>query len=90
MDKNKQLAIVQTSNQDTPLSMGQTPLIGIDVWEHAYYLKYQNTAPGVRSSVPKRDQLGLEPPTGIAASPDNATPRTAHTRAAAGGGLHIR
>ena len=45
LDKNKQLAIVQTSNQDTPLSMGQTPLVGIDVWEHAYYLKYQNKRP---------------------------------------------
>jgi Fe-Mn family superoxide dismutase len=45
LDKNKQLAIVQTSNQDTPLSTGQTPLVGIDVWEHAYYLKYQNRRP---------------------------------------------
>ena len=45
VDKNKQLAIVQTPNQDSPLSMGQTPIIGIDVWEHAYYLKYQNRRP---------------------------------------------
>jgi superoxide dismutase, Fe-Mn family len=42
LDQNKQLAIVPTSNQDTPLSMGHTPLACIDVWEHAYYLKYQN------------------------------------------------
>jgi len=39
------LAIVSTANQDSPLSDGQTPLLGIDVWEHAYYLKYQNRRP---------------------------------------------
>ena len=39
------LAIVGTANQDTPLSDGQTPLVGVDVWEHAYYLKYQNKRP---------------------------------------------
>lgn len=38
----KQLKIEPTANQDTPLSSGKTPLLGIDVWEHAYYLKYQN------------------------------------------------
>ena len=42
LDQSKRLAIVPSPNQDTPLSMGQTPLLGIDVWEHAYYLKYQN------------------------------------------------
>lgn len=36
------LAIVSTPNQDTPLSDGSTPVLGLDVWEHAYYLKYQN------------------------------------------------
>ena len=36
------LAIVSTANQDNPLSEGLTPYMGIDVWEHAYYLKYQN------------------------------------------------
>lgn len=36
------LKIESTPNQDTPLSSGQTPLLGLDVWEHAYYLKHQN------------------------------------------------
>ncbi len=36
------LAIVDTPNQDSPLMDGKTPILGLDVWEHAYYLKYQN------------------------------------------------
>ncbi len=40
--KGNGLAIFSTANQDNPLSEGSTPLMGIDVWEHAYYLKYQN------------------------------------------------
>ena len=39
------LAVESTPNQDTPLSSGKTPLLGVDVWEHAYYLKYQNRRP---------------------------------------------
>jgi superoxide dismutase, Fe-Mn family len=39
------LAVVSTPNQDTPLMEGDTPLLGVDVWEHAYYLKYQNRRP---------------------------------------------
>ncbi len=39
------LAVVSTANQDSPISSGQTPLLGVDVWEHAYYLKYQNKRP---------------------------------------------
>jgi Fe-Mn family superoxide dismutase len=39
------LTIMTTANQDSPLSQGKKPVIGIDVWEHAYYLKYQNRRP---------------------------------------------
>jgi Fe-Mn family superoxide dismutase len=39
------LAVVTTANQDNPLSQGMTPVMGLDVWEHAYYLKYQNRRP---------------------------------------------
>ena len=39
------LAVATTANQDSPVSDGQTPLLGCDVWEHAYYLKYQNKRP---------------------------------------------
>src|SRR5690606_5409772 len=40
-----QLKVESTANQDTPLSEGRTPILGLDVWEHAYYLKYQNRRP---------------------------------------------
>jgi Fe-Mn family superoxide dismutase len=44
VDKGK-LIVESTPNQDTPLSEGRTPILGVDVWEHAYYLKYQNRRP---------------------------------------------
>jgi Fe-Mn family superoxide dismutase len=42
---NGQLAVISTPNQDSPLMEGKTPVLGVDVWEHAYYLKYQNRRP---------------------------------------------
>jgi len=39
---NKKLEIMSTANQDSPLSLSKTPVLGIDVWEHAYYLTYQS------------------------------------------------
>jgi len=39
------LAVLSTPNQDNPITDGKTPLFGVDVWEHAYYLKYQNRRP---------------------------------------------
>jgi Fe-Mn family superoxide dismutase len=44
-DGSGNLAVVSTPNQDSPISDGSTPLLGCDVWEHAYYLKYQNKRP---------------------------------------------
>jgi Fe-Mn family superoxide dismutase len=41
-DKGGKLSIESTPNQDTPVSEKKTPILGVDVWEHAYYLKYQN------------------------------------------------
>lgn len=42
LDKDGNLSIISTANQDSPISQGLTPILGLDVWEHAYYLKYQN------------------------------------------------
>ena len=43
--ESKELEIMTTSNQDSPLMYGKKPILGVDVWEHAYYLKYQNKRP---------------------------------------------
>mgnify|MGYP001417971805 CR=1 FL=1 len=44
-DKPGEVEIITTPNQDSPLMSGHTPIMGLDVWEHAYYLKYQNRRP---------------------------------------------
>jgi Fe-Mn family superoxide dismutase len=45
VDGDGDLAVTSTPNQDTPLMDGNTPILGLDVWEHAYYLNYQNRRP---------------------------------------------
>jgi Fe-Mn family superoxide dismutase len=45
LDENGKLHVGSTANQDSPLSKGHTPILCLDVWEHAYYLKYQNRRP---------------------------------------------
>ena len=45
------LAVLSTANQDNPITDGKTPLFGVDVWEHAYYLKYQNRRPDYLEAV---------------------------------------
>jgi superoxide dismutase, Fe-Mn family len=45
VNKDKKLDVISTANQDTPLELGAKPVVGVDVWEHAYYLKYQNRRP---------------------------------------------
>ncbi|WP_206093155.1 superoxide dismutase, partial [Pseudomonas viridiflava] len=41
----KKLVVESSGNQDSPLMSGNTPILGLDVWEHAYYLRYQNRRP---------------------------------------------
>jgi Fe-Mn family superoxide dismutase len=45
VDGNGDVDVYSTPNQDSPLMRGHTPILGVDVWEHAYYLKYQNARP---------------------------------------------
>ena len=45
VNKEGKLEVVSTANQDTPISEGKTPILGLDVWEHAYYVKYRNLRP---------------------------------------------
>ncbi len=45
------LEVMSTPNQDSPVSEGKTPILGIDVWEHAYYLKYQNKRPAYLEAI---------------------------------------
>ncbi len=45
VDADGKLEVIARPNQDSPLAEGKTPLLGVDVWEHAYYLKYQNRRP---------------------------------------------
>jgi Fe-Mn family superoxide dismutase len=44
-DQGGNLQVISTANQDSPIMQGLTPILGVDVWEHAYYLKYQNLRP---------------------------------------------
>lgn len=45
VNESGELEVLSTPNQDSPYMMGKTPILGVDVWEHAYYLKYQNARP---------------------------------------------
>jgi superoxide dismutase, Fe-Mn family len=75
------LAVVSTPNQDTPLSEGSTPLLGADVWVHAYYLKYQNKRPdyleaswNVVNWDSVAERFGAKPHTHTKGRPNRASP----------------
>lgn len=61
VDSGGGLKVLSTPNQDSPISQGMTPILGVDVWEHAYYLKYQNRRPDYVAAwwnVVKWDEVG--------------------------------
>lgn len=61
VEKGGGLKVLSTPNQDSPISQGMTPILGVDVWEHAYYLKYQNRRPDYVAAwwnVVKWDEVG--------------------------------
>lgn len=51
VDDSGELKIISTANQDSPYMHGLTPILGVDVWEHAYYLHYQNRRPDYLSAI---------------------------------------
>ena len=62
LGKDGKLAVTSTPNQDSPLMEGLTPIMGVDVWEHAYYLKYQNRRPGLHRGLVEYPELGGDRP----------------------------
>ena len=57
VNKEGKLEVVSTANQDTPISEGKTPILALDVWEHAYYVKYRNVRPDYIKASLLSDQL---------------------------------
>ena len=51
VDDSGNLKVISTPNQDSPYMHGLTPILGVDVWEHAYYLKYQNRRPDYLNAI---------------------------------------